>query len=232
MSLAKFLLRIVSPVHQLPETAALAWAGGGGLFHPWTTDRQTESIRASYTELIPQAKGGKPGLAHHFVLCGSSVLSLSPPLHTHYITLTTHIIDTASCHKSPLTVSIKPTNFKLYLIPFIAATLVFLPNVSPSHQRLPGKGEMELLGAGVIFLPRNVQRKVGIEANYTDHCNISFSCEISTWYDSAVLHCLLSFPTGNLHRQKHMGTHVSPRRELLAIIHYLLSHVGNKTQHL
>lgn len=223
MSLAKFLLRIVSPVHQLPETAALAWAGAGGLFHSWTTDRQAECIRASYTELIPQAKGGKPSLAHHFVLCGSLARSLSLPLHTNYFTLNTHIVYTASCHKSPLRVPIKPTNFKLYLFLFIAATLVFLPNIGPSHQRLPGKGEMELLGAGVIFLPRNVQRKVGVEATYTDHCNISFSCVISTWYDSAVLHCLLSFPTCNLHRQKHMGTHVSPRRELLAIIHYLVS---------
>ena len=59
----------------------------------------------------------------------------------------------------------------------------FVLNISPSHRRLPGHGEMELFGVGEILRPRNVQRKVRVEATYT---------LIVTTYPSLVKYLLFS----------------------------------------
>ena len=132
-------------------------------------------------------------------------LSLSPPhshTHTH-----THPIPTTHPHSthrhlypalSPITSNSLHRAYKLYIVPLSpfwsqVCSPSLVPNVSPSHQRLPGKGETEFWGGGVISLPRNVQRKVRVVATYTDHYNISFSGEMSVirqFTPPSILPCL------------------------------------------
>lgn len=146
-----------------------------------------------------------------------STHSLSPPPHTLYHS-PTHIINTASCHKSTLTVSIKPTNFKLYLS-FYCSHIGFSSKYKPFTSEANWKGRN-----GVAWGRSNFSaQKCPEEGKSRGYLHWSLQHFLLLWniYDSAVLHCLLPFPTCNLYRQKHMGTHVNPRRELLALIHYL-----------
>lgn len=175
--------------------------------------RASELPTLSWFHRPREESQAQPITSFHVAL--QHTLSLSPSTHIISLSHTHHQHHFLSQINS---VSIKPTNFKLYLS-FYCSHIGFSSKYKPFTSEANWKGRN-----GVAWGRSNFSaQKCPEEGKSRSYLHWSLQHFLLLWniYDSAVLHCLLPFPTCNLYRQKHMDTHVNPRRELLALIHYL-----------